>query len=131
MYKSKISPILFLTMFVVIISGCGGSDQNSNITSPAFGTSTTIIPESVKVEKSAEAVTINYQTASPVSKSSIVTSGLSFNNAPLWSDFHETVSKDGLNHSTTIKSAKSGSYFMIYNSAADRYDNSGKGIKIE
>lgn len=114
----------------ILLTGCGGSG-GGDIANPVAATQNSIIAESVKMVKNGDDLTISYQTQIPVQKSSVVTSGLSFNGAPLWSDFHETTSNDGLNHAVTMKAPSSSSSFMIYNSSSDKYDNNGKGLAIK
>lgn len=124
---------LFLAIIIsasILLTGCGGSG-GGDIADPVTGTQNSIIAESVKMVKNGDDLTISYQTQIPVQKSSVVTSGLSFNGAPLWSDFHETTSNDGLNHAVTMKAPASSASFMIYNSSSDKYDNNGKGLAIK
>ncbi len=127
---------LFLFLLVVsgaaVLSGCGGG-ANSSVVDEIMPASVnaSIIAESVKVEKNAEGVTINYKTMVPVANSSVVTSDFAFNNAPLWSEFHTARSADKLNHTVKIAKTSSANHFMIFNSPADKFDNNGKGIKID
>jgi len=128
--SKKITALLVVLSLMMVLSGCGGANSSGDITSPAAKTATTIVPESVSVVRSGDAVTVNYQTAVPVKNGSVVTSGLTFNNAPLWSNFHEATTADGLNHTVTIKAPAAKASFMIYNNSSDKYDNNGKGIQI-
>jgi hypothetical protein len=128
--QSKLVVLIVIFILLMAAVGCGGSNSGENITMATDKTQSTIIPESVNVERSGDNVTISYQTSVPVQKSSIVTSGFTFNNAPLWSEFHTATSKDGLNHTVTLKAPAASSSFMIYNVASDKYDNKGKGVKI-
>lgn len=123
----------FLFLIAIIststfLTGCGGSGDAA---SPFSGSQNSIIVESVKTVKNGDDLTISYQTQIPVRKSSVITSGFSFNGAPLWSHFHETVSNDGLNHAVTMKSPAPSVSFMIYNSPFDKYDNNGKGLSVK
>lgn len=121
------SIVIFLLTF---LSGCG-DEATDVVNGPTqLNVSNNIIPESVKVEKNGDSVTINYQTSSSVKKAYVVTSDFSFNGVPLWSDFHETKSDDGLKHAVTFSSSKTKNY-MIYADSNDKYDNGGKGFKIE
>jgi len=129
--SKKITALLVVLSLMMIFSGCGGSGSQGDMAGLTDKTSTTIIPESVSVVKSGDNVTVNYQTAAPVKSGSVVTSGLTFNNAPLWSNFHETTTSDGLNHTATIKAPAAKASFMIFNSPSDKYDNNGKGIEIK
>ncbi len=124
---------LFLAVFIsasILLTGCGGGG-GGDATNPVPGSQNSIIAESVKMVRNGDDLTISYQTQIPVQKSSVVTSGLSFNGAPLWSDFHETTSNDGLDHAVTMKAPVPSSSFMIYNSSSDKYDNNGKGLVIK
>ncbi len=127
----KIMVIVMAMFAVAIFAGCGGGSTNAVVNEqvPLSG-SNTVIPESVKVEKTGDAVTINYQTSAPVKKAFVVTSDFSFNNAPLWSEFHAVSTEDGLKHTATLKVDKK-TNFMIYSSPQDKFDNGGKGIEIK
>jgi hypothetical protein len=127
----KITALVMVMFAMAIFSGCGGGGSTSAVVNeqvPLSG-SNTVIADSVKVEKAGDSVTINYQTSAPVKKAFVVTSGFSFNNAPLWSEFHEVVTEDGLKHTATLKVDKK-TNFMIYSSPQDKFDNGGKGIEI-
>ncbi len=69
-------------------------------------------------------------TSSPVKRSYVVTSGFSFNGAPLWSDLNQASTDGGIKHHVTLKK-NNNTRFMIYFSPQDKYDNAGKGIKFE
>ena len=128
----KIMVIVMAMFAVAIFAGCGGGGSTNAVVNeqvPLSG-SNTVIPESVKVEKTGDAVTINYQTSAPVKKAFVVTSDFSFNNAPLWSEFHAVSTEDGLKHTATLKVDKK-TNFMIYSSPQDKFDNGGKGIEIK
>ncbi len=128
----KIMVIVMAIFAVAIFAGCGGGGSTNAVVNeqvPLSG-SNTVIPESVKVEKTGDAVTINYQTSAPVKKAFVVTSDFSFNNAPLWSEFHAVSTEDGLKHTATLKVDKK-TNFMIYSSPQDKFDNGGKGIEIK
>ena len=129
--SKKITALLVVLSLMMLFSGCGGASSSGDVTAPAVTAQNTIVPESVKVEKSGDNVTINYQTAVPVQNSSVVSSNFAFNQAPLWSEFHQSTSKDGVNHCVKINGSASSKCFMIYNNSADKYDNNGKGIKID
>ena len=127
----KISGWAMAVFLTALISGCGGGGGNPVVNEPVpLSGSNTVISETVKVEKTGDNVTINYQTSSAVKKSYVVTSDFSFNNAPLWSQFNEVTTADGLKHSVTFKTNKKTS-FMIYSSPQDKFDNNGKGIEIK
>ena len=128
----KITALIAVLFVMVIFSGCGGGGSSSAVVNeqvPLSG-SNTVIADSVKVEKTGDSVTINYQTSAPVKTAHIVTSSFSFNNAPLWSDFHKVTTEDGLKHTATLK-VDNNKHFMIYASPQDKYDNGGKGIVIQ
>jgi|GEM_PF-3463749 len=126
----KLAVILFVVCAITTLAGCGGgSNAVVNEQVPLSG-SNTVIADSVKVEKTGDSVTVNYQTSSPVQKAYVVTSDFSFNNAPLWSEFHQVTTADGLKHTATFKTSKKVN-FMIYASAQDKYDNGGKGIEVQ
>ncbi len=130
----KINNIIIFFCVVIVCSsiGCGGNRASSvsgEITPVSVNAS--IIPESVKVEKTADGVTINYRTSVPAAKSSVVTSNFAFNNAPLWSEFHDSQSSDRVNHTVRLSKNCAAANFMIFNSPDDKYDNNGKGFKIE
>ncbi len=127
----KVSGLLSLLFVFVLLTGCGGGGTSAVVNEqvPLSG-SNTVIPESVKVEKTGDTVTVNYQTSAPVKKAYVVTSDFAFNNAPLWSEFNEVKTEDGLKHTATFKTAKKTS-FMIYASPQDKFDNGGKGIEIK
>ena len=130
---TDLSLLIFIGFVVALaLSGCGGG-ENAAVTGEVIPASvnTTIIADSVKVEKTADGVNISYKTSVPVAKSSVVTSDFAFNNAPLWSEFHSAKSADKLNHSVKIAKAASVKSFMIFNTPSDKYDNNGKGIKID
>ncbi len=128
----KIMVIVMAMFAVAIFAGCGGGGSTNAVVNeqvPLSG-SNTVMPETVKVEKTGDAVTINYQTSTPVKKAYVVTSDFSFNNAPLWSEFHAVSTEDGLKHTATLKVDKK-TNFMIYSSPQDKFDNGGKGIEIK
>ncbi len=129
----KIMVIVMAIFAVAVFTGCGGGGGSTgalvNEQLPLSG-SNTVIPESVKVEKAGDAVTINYQTSAPVKNAYIVTSDFSFNNAPLWSEFHTVSTEDGLTHTAALKVDKK-TKFMIFASPQDKFDNGGKGIEIK
>jgi len=125
----KLTALLVVFTLMMVLSGCGAG-SSGDATSPAAKTSTTVVPESVSVARSGENVTITYQTAVPVQSGNVVTSGLEFNGAALWSEFHTATTADGLNHTVTMKAPAAKASFMIYNNSSDKYDNNGKGIKI-
>lgn len=127
----KVMALLAVLFLMALVSGCGGGNSATDPTAPPVSQNATIIPESVKVEKAGDSVTINYQTSSAIAKSSVVTTNFAFNNAPLWENFNEASSKDGVNHTVTLKAPAAGTTFMIYNSPSDKYDNGGKGVKIQ
>ncbi|HOD42588.1 MAG TPA: hypothetical protein PKL57_18710 [Candidatus Wallbacteria bacterium] len=128
-------PILLLTALICLsfLTACGGGggENNSLVNEqvPLSG-SNTVIADTVKVNKTADGFTVDYQTNVPVKNSFIVTSNFAFNNAPLWSEFHEVKTEDGLKHTATIK-AGDNKNFMIYTSPQDKFDNGGKGIDIK
>ncbi len=124
----KVTALLVVFSLMMVLSGCGAG-SSGDPTSPAAKTSTTVVPESVNVSRSGENVTITYQTAVPVQTGSVVTSGLEFQGSALWSEFHSATTADGLTHTVTMKAPAKAS-FMIYNNPSDKYDNNGKGIKI-
>ena len=123
--------MVMVVFALALLAGCGGGSSNAVVNEqvPLSG-SNTVIAESVKVEKTGDTVTVNYQTSSPVKKAYVVTSDFAFNNAPLWSEFNEVKTEDGLKHTATFKTAKKTS-FMIYASPQDKFDNGGKGIEIK
>ncbi len=129
----KLTGLLSLIFVFALMTGCGGGGGSTNAVVneqlPLSG-SNTVMPETVKIEKAGDSVTINYQTSTPVKKAYIVTSDFSFNNAPLWSEFHEVKSEDGLKHTASLKVSKK-TNFMIFAGAHDKYDNGGKGIEIK
>ncbi len=127
----KIMTLVMVVFALAVLAGCGGGSSNAVVNEqvPLSG-SNTVIPESVKVEKTGDTVTVNYQTSSPVKKAYVVTSDFAFNNAPLWSEFNEVKTEDGLKHTATFKTAKKTS-FMIYAGPQDKFDNGGKGIEIK
>ncbi|HPG57982.1 MAG TPA: hypothetical protein PKW98_09190 [Candidatus Wallbacteria bacterium] len=127
----KMAALVMVVFAMAVLAGCGGGSSNAVVNEqvPLSG-SNTVIAESVKVEKTGDTVTVNYQTSSPVKKAYVVTSDFAFNNAPLWSEFNEVKTEDGLKHTATFKTAKKTS-FMIYASPQDKFDNGGKGIEIK
>ena len=128
----KITALVMVMFAMAIFSGCGGGGSTGAVVNeqvPLSG-SNTVIADSVKVEKSGNNVTVNYQTSTPVKKAFVVTSDFSFNNAPLWSEFHEVSTEDGLKHTATFEVNKK-TNFMIYSSPQDKFDNGGKGIEIK
>ncbi len=127
----KMAAMVMVVFALALLAGCGGGSSNAVVNEqvPLSG-SNTVIAESVKVEKTGDTVTVNYQTSSPVKKAYVVTSDFAFNNAPLWSEFNEVKTEDGLKHTATFKTAKKTS-FMIYASPQDKFDNGGKGIEIK
>ncbi len=128
----KLIVVLMVMAFAFVFAGCGGGSASNPVVNeqvPLSG-SNTVMPETVKVEKTGDSVTINYQTSAPVKKAYIVTSDFSFNNAPLWSEFHEVKTEDGLKHTATLKISKK-TNFMIYSSPQDKFDNGGRGIEIK
>jgi len=127
----KMAALVMVVFAMAVLAGCGGGSSNAVVNEqvPLSG-SNTVIAESVKVEKTGDTVTVNYQTSSPVKKAYVVTSDFAFNNAPLWSEFNEVKTEDGLKHTATFKTAKITS-FMIYASPQDKFDNGGKGIEIK
>ncbi len=128
----KITMVIAVMFALIIFTGCGGGGSTNSVVNeqvPLSG-SNTVIPESVKIEKTGDNVVINYQTSAPVKKSYIVTSDFSFNNAPLWSEFHEVKTEDGLKHTASLKINKK-TNFMIYSNPQDKFDNAGKGIEIK
>lgn len=127
----KVMALIVVMFAMAIFNGCGGGSSSAVVNEqvPLSG-SNTVIADSVKVEKTGDTVTVNYQTSSPVKKAYVVTSDFSFNNAPLWSEFNEVKTEDGLKHTATFKTAKKTS-FMIYSSPQDKFDNGGKGIEIK
>lgn len=130
-FLKKLTSLLSLIFVFAFLTGCGGGSTNAVVNEPVpLSGSNTVIPETVKIEKNGENVVINYQTSTPVKKAYIVTSDFSFNNAPLWSKFHEVSTEDGLKHTATLKVDKK-SNFMIFASPQDKFDNGGKGIEIK
>jgi len=127
----KMAALVMVVFAMAVLAGCGGGSSNAVVNEqvPLSG-SNTVIAESVKVEKTGDTVTVNYQTSSPVKKAYVVTSDFAFNNAPLWSEFNEVKTEDGLKHTATFKTAKKTS-FRIYASPQDKFDNGGKGIEIK
>ncbi len=123
--------ILVIAVFGFCLTGCGGSSSSVSGDLIPASVNATIVADSVKIEKTADGTSISYKTSVPVAKSSVVTSDFSFNNAPLWSEFHAAQSADKLNHVVKIAKTSSAKNFMIFNSASDKYDNNGKGIKID
>lgn len=121
----------FACLLVLTACGGGGGETNSlvNEAVPLSG-SNTVIADTVKVEKTGNDVTVSYQTSTPVKKAHIVTSNFAFNNAPLWSEFTEVKSEDGLKHTCTFK-AENNKCFMIFAGPQDKFDNGGKGIEIK
>lgn len=136
MLKKTGGSVLLLTailvMAVSIISGCGGGGSTNAVVNdqiPLSG-SNSVIADSVKIEKSGDSVTVNYQTSIPVKKAHIVTSNFSFNNAPLWSEFNEVKTENGLKHTCTFKTSDN-KCFMIFAGPQDKFDNGGRGIEIK
>lgn len=128
----KITALVMIMFAMAVFAGCGGGGSTGAVVNeqlPLSG-SNTVIADSVKVEKAGDSVTINYQTSAPVKKAFVVTSDFSFNNAPLWSEFHAVSTEDGLKHTATLKVDKK-TNFMIYSSPQDKFDNGGKGIEIK
>jgi len=127
----KIMSLIMVCFVLATLAGCGGGGSSAVVNEqvPLSG-SNTVIAESVKVEKTGDSVTVNYQTSSPVQKAYVVTSDFSFNNAPLWSEFHQVTTADGLKHTATFKTSKKVN-FMIYSSPQDKYDNGGKGVEVK
>ena len=128
----KIMVIVMVMFVAAIFAGCGGGGSTNAVVNeqvPLSG-SNTVMPETVKIEKTGDSVVINYQTSTPVKKAYVVTSDFSFNNAPLWSEFHAVSTEDGLKHTATLKVDKK-TNFMIYSSPQDKFDNGGKGIEIK
>ncbi len=130
-------PNLLLTALICLsfLTACGGGGDTNTLVNdqvPLSG-SNTVIADSVKVNKTADGVTVDYQTSVPVKNSYIVTSNFAFNKAPLWSEFHEVKTEDGLKHTAVLKKAEGAapSQFMIYTSPQDKFDNGGKGIDIK
>jgi len=130
--SKKVLLTILLLLYVTVLSACGGSGGGgvSNEVIPGGGNKT-IIPESVKYSKTGDTITVNYQTSVPVNKASVVSTDFAFDNAPLWSDFTDVKTTDGINHQAVIKTKGKKVNFMIFNSANDKYDNGGKGIKVE
>ena len=128
----KAGKLVVLALMLMAVSmtliACGGGSSAVGDNPQAANT---IIASSVKVEKTGDTATISYQTSAPVKSSSVVTSDFSFNEAPLWSEFAKASSQDGVNHKATVKLSGKPMSFMIYNSPNDKYNNGGKGIKIE
>lgn len=127
----KIAALFAVLFLMVIFTGCGGGSSSAVAVGdqvPLSG-SNTVIADSVKVEKTGDAVTVSYQTSAPVKKAHIVTSNFMFNNAPLWSEFNEVKTEDGLKHTCTFKTGDN-KCFMIYAGPQDKFDNGGKGISI-
>ena len=93
----KMAALVMVVFAMAVLAGCGGGSSNAVVNEqvPLSG-SNTVIAESVKVEKTGDTVTVNYQTSSPVKKAYVVTSDFAFNNAPLWSEFNEVKTEDGL-----------------------------------
>ena len=128
----KLTGLLSLIFVFALMTGCGGGGSTNAVVNeqvPLSG-SNTVMPETVKVEKNGDNVVINYQTSAPVKKAYIVTSDFSFNNAPLWSEFHTVSTEDGLKHTATLKVDKK-TNFMIFAGPQDKFDNGGKGIEIK
>jgi hypothetical protein len=129
----KLAGFLSLVFVLAMMAGCGGGGGGTNAVVndqvPLSG-SNTVISDTIKMEKQGDNLVINYQTSAPVKNAHIVTSSFSFNNVPLWSDFHKVVSEDGLKHTATVKVDNS-KHFMIYASPQDKYDNGGKGLEIK
>lgn len=124
--------LVAVMVLMAVITGCGGGGSASSVVGdqvPLSG-SNTVIADSVKVEKTGDMVTVSYQTSAPVKKASIVTTGFMFNNAPLWSEFNEVKTEDGLKHTCTFN-AGGKKCFMIYAGPQDKFDNGGKGIEIK
>lgn len=124
--------LLFVVLSLVsVFTGCSGGTSNSvvNDQAPLSG-SNTVIADSVKVEKNGDNVTVSYQTSIPVKKAHVVTSNFAFNNAPLWSEFNEVKTEDGLKHYATFK-AGDNKCFMIFAGPHDKFDNFGQGIEIK
>lgn len=134
MKGKRFAAVFLLAMavsFAALLSGCGGGGSVSSNDQAAVSANKTIIPESVRVEKNGDAATISYQTSAPAKDSKVVTADFGFNGAPMWSDFHDTTSSDGLTHRAVIDKVGQDTSFMLFNSAQDKYDNGGKGIKIQ
>lgn len=125
----NISLIIPALILMSLLTACGGNNNVIGDQASLTG-SNTVIPETVKIENGSEETKISYQTSTPVKKASIVTSNFSFNNVPLWSEFHEVKTSDGINHTAILKTKKKGS-FMIYASPQDRFDNGGRGIELK
>ncbi|HBC73375.1 MAG: hypothetical protein A2008_11045 [Candidatus Wallbacteria bacterium GWC2_49_35] len=128
----KLACLLSLVFVFAMMAGCGGGGSTNAVVNeqvPLSG-SNTVIADTIKMEKQGDNLVINYQTSAPVKNAHIVTSSFSFNNVPLWSDFHKVISEDGLKHTATVKVDNS-KHFMIYASAQDKYDNGGKGLEIK
>jgi len=124
--------LLFVVLSLVsVFTGCGDGSSNSVVNDhvPLSG-SNTVIADSVKVEKNGVNVTVSYQTSIPVKKAHVVTSNFAFNNAPLWSEFNEVKTEDGLKHCAVFK-AGDNNRFMIFAGPHDKFDNCGKGIEIK
>lgn len=132
---TKLKNFVFIIVFVLIttfILGCSSS-TNSVVSNDNLNTQkqNSIIPDSIKVEKQdANNVLITYKTSVPIQKSNVITSNFSFNNVPLWSKVYNAQTSDGINHKAIV-STNDAKYFMIYAGPSNKYDNNGKGIKIE
>jgi len=127
-----IAYVMVMVFAAAFFAGCGGGGSTSAVVGdqvPLSG-SNTVIADSVKIEKTGDSVTVNYQTSAPVKKAHIVTSNFLFNNAPLWSEFNEVKTEDGLKHTCTFKTGDN-KCFMIYAGPQDKFDNAGKGIEIK
>lgn len=131
--SKNLMALVIVVFAMAVLAGCGGGGGSASSVVgeqvPLSG-SNTVIADSVKIEKTGDSVTVAYQTSAPVKKAHIVTSNFLFNNAPLWSEFNEVKTEDGLKHTCTFK-AGDNKCFMIYAGPQDKFDNAGKGIEIK